>query len=265
MSNSLVIDTVEIIAGALVIGTTGMGTRGADVPSSGETYASPIYDDLALPAENEDEFRYDITATDLPAGSYFPFDDTSLQINPDGTVSDGTYFITYRLFKNLVDQGTATITVFIGDGTRLVLTLDDLIFGGNAVVFDPSSLSAGSGYTLNAKRRRLEITVNEISNPGFDDKDPAERILIAFNFSKNLSAIAPSPAPVVTVTRFNGEEDPDPSAIIEGDPIISGAKVLQWVAKDVGVPGCRYAWRCEATGVDGQLQVLTGTMLMRTA
>ena len=104
--------------------------------------------------------------------------------------------------------------------------------------------------------------MNEIGNPGFDDKDNRERLLIGFNFSRNLTAIAASPAPVVTVVRSEGTADATPSAMIDGASyIVTGGKVRQWVIG--GVAGCRYIWTCVAYGTDGQRLVLEGTMLVR--
>jgi len=93
----------------------------------------------------------------------------------------------------------------------------------------------------------------------FDDKDPAERVLLAFNFGRNMAAVVGTP--LVTVARLSGAADAAPSAMLDGSPAISGAKVLQWVQG--GVDGARYLFGCEAADADGQVLVEAGTMLVR--
>lgn len=131
----------------------------------------------------------------------------------------------------------------------------------------PILVSAPARYTLTRRlTRRLEIpNVSTISNPGFDDKDPGERVPIAFNFAKDLAALGGAVlagSPTVTVTRFSGAEDPTPAAMIDGSPWISGTKVMQWVHG--GLAGCTYHWRCDATTDTGAVLAMAGTMTVRT-
>lgn len=95
--------------------------------------------------------------------------------------------------------------------------------------------------------------------PAFDDKAPDERVRVAFDFGRNMSAVTGTP--VVTIARLSGTADPDPSAMLDGSPVISGAKVLQWV--EGGLDGARYLIGCQAEDADGQVLVEAGTMLVR--
>lgn len=95
--------------------------------------------------------------------------------------------------------------------------------------------------------------------PAFDDKDPAERVLIAFDFGRNMTAVTGTPS--VTIARLSGAADDNPSAMLDGSPTISGAKVLQWI--EGGTDGTRYLIGCQAEDADGQVLVEAGTMLVR--
>lgn len=121
-------------------------------------------------------------------------------------------------------------------------------------------------YTLKGTARRLVMTMATISNPGFSDKDPWERLPLGFDFSRDLaeigSTLSESPAPVVTITYHSGTPDASPAEVKDGAPWISGAIVKQWV--DDGVVGARYLVRCEAYAANGARLVMSGTMMVRT-
>ncbi len=99
-----------------------------------------------------------------------------------------------------------------------------------------------------------------ISNPGFDAKDPAEIIIVGFDFS----SLTTSPSsPDVTATRHAGATDANPSAILAGAPAVSGAKITQKIAG--GVDGADYLLRCQVDAPDGSRYVLSGVLPVRTA
>lgn len=95
--------------------------------------------------------------------------------------------------------------------------------------------------------------------PAFDDKDPDERVLLAFDFGRNMDLVVGSPT--VTIARLSGSADSNPTAMLDGPPIINVAKVLQWVIG--GEDGARYLLASEATDIDGQVLVEAGTMTVR--
>lgn len=108
--------------------------------------------------------------------------------------------------------------------------------------------------------RRLEITGRKNMIERFDDKDPGERVPLAFNFSRDFDAVADTPEPVVSVVRLSGTADADPSAMMDGPPIVDGARVIQWCQG--GNSGTRYYWRCEAYSPAGAKMVMTGEMIV---
>lgn len=110
MSMSLRIDASELIAGALVIGDTGLGVRGDAVPSVGDAGPAPLYNDITLPADAAAEVRALILT--LPSAG-------TLTVNEDSSFTfagapDGVYTWTYRAFKDGVSLGDNTVTLTVG-------------------------------------------------------------------------------------------------------------------------------------------------------
>lgn len=87
-------------------------------------------------------------------------------------------------------------------------------------------------------------------------KDPAENFYVTFDFTGSATVIGSA---VVTVEVESGT-DPTPGAVLIGAPVIVGPVVQHKVG--VGVAGCRYRFRCEAT--EGtSVYALTTTMPLR--
>ena len=66
---SIRIDTNQLIAGAVVVGTPGLGVRAETIPSSGDNGPSILYNDIALPADGGKEIRAQVT-TWQPVASF---------------------------------------------------------------------------------------------------------------------------------------------------------------------------------------------------
>lgn len=132
-------------------------------------------------------------------------------------------------------------------------------------LFDSTDTTVSPRYTLKSPTRRITMSSNTISNPGFSDKGPWERVPVGFNFGPDLreigSALSTSPAPVVTITRQAGSDDATPEAMLDGAPWVSGTVVKQWI--DDGVIGTRYVLQCKAYSVSGARLVMSGTMTVR--
>lgn len=131
MSASLRIDTSELIAGALVIGETGLGVLGGVVPSSGEYGPSCLYSSLSLPADASTEIRGLVIATPS-AGVLFIWEDGSFTLTG---APDGAYTFTIRVYAAGVDLGAAVVSMSIGalaSALSGALTLADIVVLGNA-------------------------------------------------------------------------------------------------------------------------------------
>lgn len=118
------VDSARLITGALVVGNRGLGVLGSAVPSTGFSGPGYLYNDLSLPGDANREVRGVIES--WPAAG-------TLRVNEDSSFTfaapDGTYSFQYRLYVEGADQGTATVTLTIGQ---------------RALVVAPSSQSATS-------------------------------------------------------------------------------------------------------------------------
>lgn len=75
-------------------------------------------------------------------------------------------------------------------------------------------------------------------------KDPAESVVIEFDFSAELASIGSAST---SASVYGDGTDPDVATLLEGAPQISGTSVLQRVRKDSGIAGLDYKLRCVAT------------------
>lgn len=152
---SLRIDSAELISGAYVIGDTGLGVLGSEVPSTGEHGPSYLYNDLVLPDDAGKEIR-GLIVTPPSAGTFFAYEDGSFSLVG---APDGTYTFTYRLFVDGADLGTATATIIIGveglSGTAVLsgVTASGTIIGGG---FADTPLT-------NTQMQQLFAWVNELA------------------------------------------------------------------------------------------------------
>ena len=308
---SIRVDTSSLISGAMVCGNRGLGVAGAVIRATtgtGTHGAGILYDDWDNSGDDAKEFRA-LIVTPPASGSLFVYEDGSFTLTG---APDGSYSLTYRLFVDGADLGTATETIDIGSGSSATLTVADgthshladgltLVAGPLLAVqdsthahfadgltltqlvalaiqeaisahhadqvslFDSTDTTVSPRYTLKSPPRRTTMSSNTISNPGFSDKDPWERVPVGFDFGPDLreigSELSNSPAPVVTITRQAGTDDATPEAMLDGVPWVSGTVVKQWV--DDGVIGTRYVLQCKAYSVSGARLVMSGTMTVR--
>lgn len=102
-------DTTSLVAGGLVCSFPGLGVLAESIPSTGDSGASPLYNDLSLPADNGKEIR--MLFTSVPAGT--------LRCDDYGRLSydnaDGSYQALYQLYVDGIAVGSpATIDFQIG-------------------------------------------------------------------------------------------------------------------------------------------------------
>ena len=90
-------------------------------------------------------------------------------------------------------------------------------------------------------------------------KDPAESVVVEFDFTDELSTIDSA---TVTVAVFGTGTDPDMAAMVDGAVQISGSSVLQRIKG--GVSGLAYTLRCVAVG-GSDIRVRADTMPVRVA
>lgn len=137
---SLRIDATEWISGALLIGETGLGVLAENIPSTGTSGASYLYNDLSLPADNGKEICGRITSWPS-AGTLYAYEDGSFSFTG---APDGAYSFAYQLYVDGVATGSPTTV----DLTVGVLTLRPGLFTNANTFFAPTVALASGPQTL---------------------------------------------------------------------------------------------------------------------
>lgn len=121
------------VSGWLSSAYAGGGILGANVSATGTGGASPVYNDLSLPADAGKEYYWRIV-TPPATGTLTTYEDTSFAWIPAG-VDDS---FTYQLYENYVAVGSPTL-----------VTLDVITsaLSGNA---DLGGISAAGGFIVSA-------------------------------------------------------------------------------------------------------------------
>jgi hypothetical protein len=101
-----------------------------------------------------------------------------------------------------------------------------------------------------------------MTRPTWPAKDPREKLVAAFSYGNALGESESIVSAIVTCTTAVGD-DAAPSALLDGDPVISGGDVLQ--AFHGGFTGVNYRLDCVATLSSGRILVLAATLPVRTA
>lgn len=126
--------------GLVLSGFPGHGIRGDAISSVGDG-ASPVFNDLVLPADAAKEYRWGVITPPV-VGVLETFEDCSYVYTPPVGTSNLTVNFTYRLWEDCVDVGTAVETIIIGVGSGNVYVGT---VGGAAV--QTSINAAGGIYT----------------------------------------------------------------------------------------------------------------------
>lgn len=120
--------------------------------------------------------------------------------------------------------------------------------------------AATPGYIIRAVVKNGQRATTTVQNPGFSGKDPAEALIVGFDFSALTDAIL---SPTVVSTLHAGADDPTPEALLDGAAGYVGPVALQRVWN--GVDGASYLLRCEVDDPDGNHLVLAGVLPVRAA
>lgn len=107
---SIRVDSSPLIANSLIVGDSGHGVLAEEVPSSGDSGAGYIYNDLSLPADNGKEVRGEIT-TWPSSGTLTAYEDSSFTFS----APDDSYYFEYQLYVDGVAAGSpARVDLIIG-------------------------------------------------------------------------------------------------------------------------------------------------------
>ncbi len=146
-------DTSSLISGAIVCGDRGLGVLGSQIPSSGDSGAGYLYNDLSIPSDNGKEVRGLIVSAPS-SGSFFAYEDSSFEFSG---APDGLYSFTYRLFVDGEDLGTAVSTLTVGaSNVDIYCNISQAIANGysaalyqDAYILCGVSIASSVGYSAN--------------------------------------------------------------------------------------------------------------------
>lgn len=139
------VDASPLVTNAVVLGATGMGVPGAQIPSTGTHGPAIPYAHLNLPYDNTVEIRCEVTAKS--PGLVINMDETGAM---DFTVTqDGVYTFTTNTYKSGVLFSTGEIhTINIGNPIVLVgASSTSLAFGSTSTIGQSHTLLGSSSNT----------------------------------------------------------------------------------------------------------------------
>ncbi|MBV2206652.1 MAG: hypothetical protein KUL87_14620 [Pseudomonas sp.] len=114
----------------------GMGILGSDIPTAGDNGGSPVLNDGISAGK---EYRWALV-TPPASGTITLYEDLTFEFSG---ASDGIHSATYRLWEDGVDQGTATITLQVGQSyTTISVTLANIVGSVSSVPVPRTAISA---------------------------------------------------------------------------------------------------------------------------
>jgi hypothetical protein len=187
---SMRVSSTPLIASSLIVGDSGLGVEGINIPGTGKDGPSALFQYVTLPDDNDVEFRWEITTQP-----------TLLVLE---SFEDGSFIATgesdsfgYNYYCDGVSQGSDTVNVQIGGGAAFELSPN---------VVNSSSASLSPEFVFNSAFNLSPNTVNSSSislDPSFTftsafvlspdvvnsssvSLDPAFNFLGAFNLSPSV-------------------------------------------------------------------------------
>jgi len=101
-----------------ICGTPHVGILGSLIPSTGDDGAPPLYNDVSLPADNDNEYK--MVVTSIPPGlTIFAYEDSSFIASG----ADGLYTVTYDLYENGINIGSTQFQIRFGAGSNSVFII----------------------------------------------------------------------------------------------------------------------------------------------
>jgi len=98
-------------ASGRICGTPHCGILGSLIPSTGDDGAPPLYNDITLPDDADNEYRMHVTS--IPSGlTIFAYEDSSFI----ASAADGLYTVPYDLYENGINIGSSQFQLRFGEG-----------------------------------------------------------------------------------------------------------------------------------------------------
>ncbi len=158
---TLRIDTTDLIPGKLVVGNTGHGVLGSEVPSTGEHGPALAYLCLTLPDDANTEVRVQVESHTFPPGTLIVYEDTSYSVIG---APDGAYTINFRIFAAGVDRGVASLAIIKGSGASMAVTLDAVFEGSAGVLGGSLHIVTDDAVFLGSAREAGPPSATDIMN-----------------------------------------------------------------------------------------------------
>lgn len=182
---SIRVDSAQLIPGSIVVGGVGLGVPASSIPSTGDSGAGYLFNDIAAQgAAPTDEMRGEIL-TWPGAGTLAANEDSSFSFTG---APDGIYTATYRGYRNGVGYGDYTITMTIGSEAPLnsQATVSATFSQFSAAVAASSIDPLGSSAVVAATFAKFSA---DVSAGALYALDSSASIAVTFGqFSANVSA-----------------------------------------------------------------------------
>lgn len=210
------VSTTSLISGACVVGSRGLGALGATVRSEtgiGTHGAGYLYNDWEA-GDDDKEFR-GLIVTPPASGTLVAYENGGFNLTG---AADGSYTLTYRLFVDGADLGTATASIFVGTTDSTLPTLT-----GSITVGTVTSTSIQITWPVGADDVAVSGYETSINGGAWTDRGTALTCTftglsagISYTMqvrSKDASGNVSTPA--VSVTQLTvSDTPPDPPAVV---------------------------------------------------
>ena len=101
----------SLIAGSLVVGVSGLGILGKNIPTTGANGAGVLFNEITLPDDNEKEVRLELL-TSPSAGDFTLYEHGGFDFK---YAPDGQYQFTYKVYKDgITDDVIKTCVLNVG-------------------------------------------------------------------------------------------------------------------------------------------------------
>lgn len=280
---SIRVDSSPLIANSLIVGDSGHGVLAEEVPSSGDSGAGYIYNDLSLPADNGKEVRGEIT-TWPSSGTLTAYEDSSFTFS----APDGSYYFEYQLYVDGVATGSpARVDLVVGSlvvsGTTAGINVEtyagtvttDINIAGSLASIDVSANQGAVSTGTNISGTTAEVGVSAFAGSVTTDIN-----VIGITAGINVTTYQSTVNSQTSVNGTTASIDITPflAAVTEGNQTIVGGTtasieatgyqgtvynsvVIDATAAAIGVIG----YRASVSTPGNYVGAMTGTVLVSSA
>lgn len=214
----------SLISGSLVVGVGGLGVLAEDVPSTGESGAGYLFNDLTFPDDNGKEVRGEILT--LPsAGDLFADEDSGFSFVG---APDGTYTFTYQLYVDgVLTNPVATVTLIVGDYIANVVetqaTQNSSLSASSSASFVASVISSQAAQNGASFAASTGTSTSTIAST----QAAQNSVSFATNFEVSDAQVVSTQAAQNSSSSASSAPGAAPNAVVTGVVTVSGAPVTR--------------------------------------